>query len=161
MQSATYYVIPETSPTSTTKAQAIGSGKVEPGSTLTAGYDFTIPGKHPATDVLFVDGQVTFEATCTVRHRRRDDHGAAAEPGVPRRGEREGLVPERRPQIGPHVAGIDHRSRPLRRGQVRLGKGTFSARVLATTTPVKVNFRWHYLSGGWSGTYSVTPDPVL
>ena len=161
MRSAIYYVVPATSPTSTTKAQAIGDVKVAPGSTLTAGYDFTIPGKHPATEVLFVDGQVTFDATCVSGSGRRADHGAAAEPGLSGRRERERLVPERRPEVAPHVPGISHRSRPLWRRRDPARQGTFSARVLATTTPVKVDYRWHYLSGGWSGTYSVTPDPVL
>src|SRR5215471_11364202 len=41
-----------------------GDLKVSPGTPLMAGYDFTIPGSHPAIDVLFVNPLVTFQAQC-------------------------------------------------------------------------------------------------
>ena len=120
-----------------------------------------MPGKHPATDVLFVDGQVTFEATCA-----SGPGGGTITVPLPNQ-----AYPVAQDEKGWFPSG-DHNSDLTSQGSItvpdlcgggelRLGKGTFSARVLATTTPVKVNFRWHYLSGGWSGTYSVTPAPVL
>ena len=128
VQSATYYVIPQTSPTSTTHAQAIGNGKVAPGSTLTAGYDFTLPGKHPATDVLFVDGQVTFEATCasgsgggTITVPLPNQAYPVAEDShawVPS-GDHNSVLTSQGSITVPDLCGG---------GELRLGKGTFSAR---------------------------------
>jgi len=106
--------------------------------------------------VLFVDGQVTFDATCV---------------SGPGGGPITVTLPDQAYQIAANAggwhppAGSDMQGSTTvpdlcNGGAIRLGKGTFSARVLATNTPVKVNYRWHYLSGGWSGTYSVIPDPV-
>src|SRR5207248_1420671 len=44
--------------------QAIGDLKLASGTTLRAGYDFTMPGNHPAATVHFVNANVTFNATC-------------------------------------------------------------------------------------------------
>jgi hypothetical protein len=37
---------------------------VHPGDTLRVGYDFTMPGSHPAATLLFTQTKVTFQATC-------------------------------------------------------------------------------------------------
>ena len=46
-------------------------------------------------------------------------------------------------------------------GEMRLGPASFAAGILASSTN-KLHFRWHYNAdakgGGWSATYSVTPD---
>ena len=41
-----------------------GDLKLSPGDLLMAGYDFTIPGSHPAIQVQFVNPMVTFQALC-------------------------------------------------------------------------------------------------
>lgn len=41
-----------------------GALTVPPGTQLSAGYDFTLPGAHPATTVVFTNPQVSFVATC-------------------------------------------------------------------------------------------------
>src|SRR5205814_10114892 len=41
-----------------------GDLKLAAGATLTMGYDFTMPGSHPAANVSFVGAQVTFAYTC-------------------------------------------------------------------------------------------------
>jgi hypothetical protein len=41
-----------------------GDLKVNPGDTLRVGYDFTMPGQHPATTLLFSQTTVTFQAVC-------------------------------------------------------------------------------------------------
>src|SRR5262249_37843517 len=45
--------------------QAMGGNLiVNPGDTLRVGYDFTMPGSHPTTTLVFMDTTVTFEALC-------------------------------------------------------------------------------------------------
>src|SRR5206468_3830657 len=41
-----------------------GDLKVSPGDVLMAGYDFTIPGSHPAITVQLVNPAVVFQAQC-------------------------------------------------------------------------------------------------
>ena len=41
-----------------------GNLKLSPGDLLMAGYDFTIPGSHPAIQVQFINPMVTFQAEC-------------------------------------------------------------------------------------------------
>ena len=154
-----YYV----TPTRTSNPQSWGNGRVSPGETVQVGYDFTLPGGHPATNVLFVDGQVAFDATCAngsgggtivvpIENRAYAvaanssawyPSGSASSPSV-YQGSR--AVPD--------LCGG---------GQISLGKGTFAAGILADKT-VTLQYRWHYKAGGtgggWSGTYSVTPDLI-
>jgi hypothetical protein len=48
-------------------------------------------------------------------------------------------------------------------GRMRVGSATFVSGILSST-PVRLNYRWHYgvngKAGGWSATYTVTPDPL-
>lgn len=41
-----------------------GNLRVNPGDTLETGYDFTIPGQHPAAALVFTEAGVTFQALC-------------------------------------------------------------------------------------------------
>ncbi len=42
-----------------------GDLKVKPGTTLRMGYDFTMPGGHPASNVVFANVEYVFPYTCT------------------------------------------------------------------------------------------------
>jgi hypothetical protein len=162
VRSATFYVIPPGTPSYASPPQAIGDQKVAPGATLAVGYDFTIPGKHPATDVLFVGGQVTFQATCakgpgggTIRVPLPDQAYSVAQ-------DEKGWFPTKDKNSDDVFQGSTTIPDLCAGGLVRLGEGTFSSRILATTTPVNLTVRWHYDAdahqGGWSDTFSVSPD---
>ena len=162
VRSATFYVIPPGTPSYPSKPQAIGDQKVAPGATLAAGYDFTIPGKHPATDVLFFGGQVTFQATCvkgpgggTITVPLPDLAYSVAE-------DEKGWFPTKDKNSDDVFQGSTTIPDLCAGGLVRLGEGVFSSRILATTTPVTLTLRWHYdadaHTGGWSDTFSVSPD---
>jgi hypothetical protein len=142
-----------------------GDLKVSPGAVLMAGYDFTIPGSHPADTVQLVNASVTFQAQC------------ASGPGG-------GTIvvflsggPITVPQNSSAWFPSGDQSSPLvyqgsvavpdlcGGGLVRLQSGgTFSADLQASDTSHSVHVRWHYSangsSGSWSGTASFTPDPL-
>lgn len=165
----------------TTKTQAMdGNLMVPQGSTLYAGFDFTMPGRHPTAMVSFSGTQVTFNAACasgtpgsmTITLKLPYPYYQApyedlmdSPAWLPSGNQKDlstyqlsGWVP---PFCDPGAL-------------VRLQQGgTFRTAVTTwgTTADVqgsKVNVRWHYRgmsdtgqylgSGGWSGTYSVTPS---
>lgn len=139
-----------------------GDLKVAGGSTLKAGYDFTIPGQHPADSVSFVGANVVFAYTCTsgsnsgtfsvpIPDATISDpagspswypSGSQSDPSV-----YQGAISV--PNVCPTGA------------LVRLQKGgTFSTGVASSGTDT-INVRWHYSanggSGSWSGTSAVVP----
>lgn len=147
---------------STTQAMD-GALKVPQGSTLSAGYDFTMPGAHGAATVSFAGTQVTFQATC-----------ASGTPGT------ETIIVDLPDQSYPDPAGSsswypsgDQNSPSTYQGETTVPSfcdpgalvslqqgGQFSTRVGSTDSADRVNVRWHYADGtggGWSGTYGVTP----
>ena len=148
-----------------TQTQAMnGDFKVAQGSTLLAGYDFTMPGSHPAAVVGFLGTKVMFNATC-----------ASGTPGlanivvdIP---DQTHAVAEKSsawyPSGGQNSATTYQGSATVPSfcdsgALVRLQKGgTFSTNVTSTDAQDKVNVRWHYrdgTGGGWSGTYSVVGE---
>ncbi len=157
--SHSYYV----TPTDSSNPQAWGKMKVSPGATLRVGYDFTIPGKHPATTVKWVDGQVEFAYTCAAGGgsgtivvpiaNRSYDVGLNSTAWYPSGNANDDSVYQGSRTV-PDVCGG---------GQILLGKATFVAGILASQK-VKLNYRWHFSAagggGGWSGTYGVTPDLI-
>jgi hypothetical protein len=149
----------------TTKAQAMdGDLKVAQGSTLSAGFDFTMPGGHPAATVGFLAASVTFNATC-----------ASGTPGsqtiVVNITDQSYLDPANSSAWYPSgdqndvltyqgSATVPSFCDPGSLVRLQLG-GTFSTHVTSSDTQDKVNVRWHYkdgTGGGWSGTYSVIPS---
>jgi hypothetical protein len=150
----------------TTHTQAMdGDLKVAQWSTLSAGFDFTIPGNHPDATVAFLGTTVTFNATC-----------ASGTPGnativVPITGQ---SYSDPANSSAWYPSG-DQNDSSTYQGSVtvpgfcdpgalvRLQQGgTFSTSVSSTDSQDKVNVRWHYqddgTGGGWSGTYGVTPS---
>jgi hypothetical protein len=142
-----------------------GDLKVSPGTLLMAGYDFTIPGSHPAIDVLFVSPLVTFQAQCVAG-------GGGGTIVVPLSSS---LISD--PQNSPAwFPSGDQHSPAVYQGSVvvpdvcagglitlRSG-GTFTATLQGSDTTHGVHVRWHYSangsSGSWSGTASFLPSPL-
>jgi hypothetical protein len=157
--SHSYYVTQSRS----SNPQAWGKAKVSPGDTIRVGYDFTLPGKHPATDVQFVGGQVAFDATCA----DGSSAGTLVVPienrsyAVPANGS--GWYPSADANASSVYQGSSSVPDRCGGGQISLGKATFTSGILAGDT-VSLHYRWHYKAGGsgggWSSTYSVTPDLI-
>jgi hypothetical protein len=149
----------------TTKAQAMdGDLKVQQGSTLSAGYDFTMPGSDPAATVGFLNTTVTFNATCAsgtpgsqtiVVHIAKQSYTDPANSSAwyPSGDQNDASTYQ-------GSATVPSFCDPGALVRLQQG-GTFSTNVTSTDTQDKVNIRWHYkdgTGGGWSGTYSVTPS---
>ena len=147
-----------------TQAQAMdGDLNVEQESTLSVGYDFTMPGSHPAATVGFISPKVVFNATCA--------SGTPRSVPIPVNIQNQTYpVPANNSAWYPSG---DQTSAATYQGAATVPKfcddgalvrlqqgGTFSTNVMSTVEQVKVNVRWHYrdengAGGGWSGTYSV------
>jgi hypothetical protein len=143
-----------------------GDLKVSPGDILMAGYDFTIPGSHPAITVQLVNPAVVFQAQCV----SGGDAGTIVVPlasgpiPVPQNssawypsGDQHSPLVYQGSAVVPDLCGGERIT--LRKG------GTFSAVLTATDTTRSVHVRWHYSangsSGSWSGTGSFRPSPML
>ena len=141
-----------------------GNLVVTPGTILQAGYDFTIPGSHPATTVTFAAPQVVFDGVCTsggahvtltvpmTTQSYADAAGSSS--WLPSGDQHSPLVYQGALAVPDLCAG----------GSIRLAQGgTFTTQVFADV-PVPgngVHVRWHYsadgTSGSWSGTAAVQP----
>jgi hypothetical protein len=145
-----------------TKAQAMnGDQKVAQGSTLYAGYDFTMPGNHSAATVGVVGTKVTFNATCAsgtpgsativVNVPDQSYNVTANSSAWYPSGNQADMATYQGSTIVPNFCDAG--------ALVRLQQGgTFSTNVTSTDTKDKVNVRWHYMDGtggGWSSTYTV------
>jgi len=140
-----------------------GDLKVKPGDTLSAGYDFTMPGNHPAATLLFTSAMVTFQAQCVsgsgggsvvvpIADSTYTDPAGSSQ-WFPSGDQHSPLVYQGSVAV-PNLCGG---------GQMTLKKGgTFTAQLQSTDTSDKVNVRWHYSAdgsaGGWSGTSSFVPS---
>jgi hypothetical protein len=140
-----------------------GDLKVSPGTVLMAGYDFTIPGAHPAQIVAFTNARVVFQAQCA------DGGGGTlvvplgdSTTSVPAKssawypsGDQHSPAVYQGSIIVPDLCGGEKVS--LRSG------GTFSA-DLGSDSDNQVHVRWHYSangsSGSWSATTSFKPGPL-
>ena len=143
-----------------------GNLKLSPGDLLMAGYDFTIPGSHPAIQVQFTNPMVTFQAECV-------DGGGGGTIVVPMPSD-QFAVPQNSSAWFP--SGDQHSPLVFQGsvvvpdlcggGQITLRDGgTFTAELKASDTSRGVHVRWHYSangsSGSWSGTTSFLPGPIL
>ena len=138
---------------------------VSPGDTLSVGYSFTIPGKHPAVDVTFGQPQTVFDGSCVSNgagvtftvFMQTATYAIPANNGqwFPSGDQQSQLTYEGSLQVPDLCAG----------GEISLANGgTFNAAVMADAlVPGNgVHVRWHYSangsSGSWSGTASVQPS---
>jgi Subtilase family len=142
-----------------------GNLQVSPGTMLQAGYDFTMPGNHPAASVSFPGAQVTFDASCVSGSGGGVitvplDSGPYTDPAndggdwFPS-GDQSSLASYEGGVLVPDLCGG---------GLVSLQQGgTFTAGLESSDATDPVNVRWHYSAdgsaGGWSGTMSFTPGP--
>ena len=142
-----------------------GDLKVSPGTILRAGYDFTIPGSHPADTVQLVNATVTFQAGCA--------SGAGGGTFVVFLSGNPMTVPANNSDWFPSG---DQQSPLVYQGSIAVPDlcgggvvrlqtgGVFSADLQASNTRLSVHVRWHYSangsSGSWSGTGSFVPGPL-
>jgi Subtilase family len=142
-----------------------GNLQVSPGATLEAGYDFTMPGNHPAASVAFPEAQVTFNATCV----------SGSGGGVITVPLSEGPYTDPLNDGGDWFPSGDQSSSASYEGSVSVPSlcgsglvslqqgGTFTATLQSSDATDPVHVRWHYSAngsaGGWSGTMSFTPGP--
>jgi hypothetical protein len=141
-----------------------GDLKVSAGDTLQVGYDFTMPGSHPATSVRFVEGEVTFPYTCV----GSVGSGSFMAPIVDQSYSDPANSSAWYPSGDQHSSAVFQGSFVIPStlcgsGLVRLNQGgAFSSGVTASPAGYKVNVRWHYRAngsaGGWSGTKSIMPN---
>ena len=139
-----------------------GDLKLSPGATLQVGFDFTMPGNHPAAAVTFFGAQLTFAWTCAsgsgsgtltipmLNYNYSDPQGSSS--WYPTGNQSSPLAYQVSTTVPNSCSG----------GLVRFQQGgTFSTSVYSTDTHDPVNVRWHYSSGGsaggWSGTQTAVP----
>ena len=139
-----------------------GNLTLSAGDTLQAGYDFTMPGSHPAATVSFIGATVTFAWTCVsgpgsgilvVPLANQSYTDAQGSPDWYPSGEQNSPLVYQGSVAVPN--GCNGGPVSFREG------GTFSTGISSTDTKDKINIRWHYSgggsAGGWSGTKSVVP----
>ena len=136
-----------------------GNLAIAAGSTVQAGYDFTMPGSHPDAHVTFTNGSVTLQVTCpdnSVHPLIIDlptlvyDDPQNSSAWLPSGDQSSSLVFQ-----GSTISTVCG----TQTGHAPKG-ATFTAQVCSDDAVNKVNVRFHYRdnsSGGWSGTKSVTP----
>jgi hypothetical protein len=139
-----------------------GNLHLSPGTTLEAGYDFTMPGSHPGATIYFIGAEVTFAWKCVsgagsgnlavpmADQSYTDTQSSSA--WFPSGVQSSPLVYQGSTSVPDVCSG----------GLVSFQPGgTYSTTVSSTDTKDKVNVRWHYSgngsAGGWSGTSSVVP----
>jgi sugar lactone lactonase YvrE len=139
-----------------------GNLHLSPGTTLEAGYDFTMPGSHPGATVNFIGAEVTFAWKCVsgagsgnlavpmANQSYTDTQSSSA--WYPSGVQSSSLVYQGSTSVPDVCSG----------GLVSFqAGGTFFTGIGSTDTNDKVNVRWHYSgngsAGGWSGTQSVVP----
>jgi len=136
-----------------------GNLAVAAGSTVQAGYDFTMPGSHPEANVTVSSGTVTLQVICpdnsvhplTINLPTGNyDDPVNSSAWLPSGDQSSSSVYQ-----GSAVSNVCG----TQTGHAPKG-ATFSAEVCSNDAVNKVNFRFHYSdnsAGGWSGTKSVTP----
>jgi hypothetical protein len=151
--SHTYYVTPSNS----TARETLGNLKAMPGDTIDVGYDFTIPGRHPAVTLRFAGASVSLTITC-------DSGSGGGTIDVPISDRTYDVAKDANGWIpADDLQGSATLPDLCNGGRMRVGSATFVSGILSST-PVRLNYRWHYgvngKAGGWSATYTVTPDPL-
>ena len=137
-----------------------GNLPIPAGSTVQAGYDFTMPGKHPDAQVTFMNGSVTVQVNCpqdknihpltiSLPTQTYDDplNSSAWFPS----GQKSSPSVYQGSTIS-NVCGTQtgHAAKET----------TFTAEVCSTDGVNKVHVRFHYSdnsAGAWSGTASLIP----
>jgi hypothetical protein len=136
-----------------------GNLPIAAGSTVEAGYDFTMPGSHPDAHVTVTNGTVTVQVTCPDNSvhpltialpTQTYDDSVNSSAWLPSGDQNSPLVYQ-----GSAVSSVCG----TETGHASQG-ATFTAEVCSDDAINKVNVRFHYSddsAGGWSGTKSVIP----
>jgi RHS repeat-associated protein/uncharacterized repeat protein (TIGR01451 family) len=157
-------VIPSGSGTIVIGPQAMeGNLQIHPGDPLKAGFDFTMPGSHPAAQVTIENGSVSIAVTCS--------NGTVPPPialNLPTQtmavtANSSAWYPSGS-QSDPSVYQGSLAAPDLCAGGVMSAAAgaTFRATVSSTDTTDALHFRFHYsdnTAGSWSATISVLPVP--
>ena len=141
-----------------------GDLKINPGDVLRAGFDFTMPGGHPATTTVFTSGYVALLVTCP--------NGSSPALTIPLHDE---TVVDPKDSTAWYPSG-DQSSPLVYQGTLIApdlcagavmddARGAlFRTAFAATDTMDRFSFRFHYSdnsnSGGWSGSAQRTAAPV-
>lgn len=142
----------------------MGDLKVAQGSILSVGYSFSMPGKHPAATVSFLQTTVTFNATCASGTPGSQTIVVTASSGPYTVAANSGAwVPSDKPDAAATYQGsatVPSFCDPGALVRFKEG-GTFSTLVTSTDTTDEVKVRWHYMDGKggtWSSEYKVIPS---
>jgi len=141
-----------------------GDLKIKPGDVLRAGFDFAMPGGHPATTAVFTSGYVALLVTCP--------NGSSPSLTIPLHDQ---TVIDPEDSTAWYPSG-DQSSPVVYQGSLFApdlcaggvmddARGAlFTTAFAATDTVDRFSFRFHYsdnsTSGGWSGTAQRTAAPV-
>jgi hypothetical protein len=135
-----------------------GDIRVAPGATVKIGYDLKIPGRHPAATVSFLSGKAVFLYTCTSGRNAGVITADLTDGNV--------NVPANSsawfPSDNRNAASVQQATLTVpdvcpAGSQVRLRGGVLTVGV-TSTTPDRMNVRWHYGSSDWSDAVSVYPS---
>jgi hypothetical protein len=143
-----------------------GDLKVDPGTTLSIGYDLAVPGTHQAMTVAVVHPGVDLPWTCVSGPGSGVINVAAPDASydIP---QNNGAWYPSGDQASPSVwQGHVVVPNVCNSGRVRFQRGgTFTADLQASDTTEQVSVRWHYSAkaapnGSWSGTAHLFPSPL-
>jgi hypothetical protein len=136
-----------------------GNLPIAAGSTVQAGYDFTMPGSHVSANVTFDNASVTVKVTCS------DNSVHALTISLPTQTYNDPLNSSAWLPSGDQKSPLVYQGSSVssvcgaQTGHAPQG-ATFTAQVCSDDAVNKVNLRFHYSdnsAGGWSGTKSVIP----
>ncbi len=139
-----------------------GNLQIYPGDSLRAGFDFTMPGSHPAATASFYNGYVSLLVKCadgstpalTIQLPSRTITDPAGSPSWFPSGDQSSSLVYQGSLTAPNLCAG---------GVMNDASGAlFTTTFFSTDTIDKVNFRFHYsdnTSGSWSATVAGVPTP--
>ncbi len=139
-----------------------GNLQIHPGDSLRAGFDFTMPGSHPAATASFYNGSIALLVTCAngatpalaINLAAQTITDPTGSPSWFPSGDQSSSLVFQGTLTAPDLCGG---------GVMNDANGaTFTTTFFSTDTIDKVNFRFHYsdnTSGSWSATVQGTPTP--
>jgi hypothetical protein len=144
----------------TTSGSMEGNLPINPGDTISAGYDFTLPGTHPADTISATSGSVLLTVNCPdsstqplsiALPSQSYDVPANNSQWFPSGDQKSSLVYQGSVTAPTNLCGGQQGHAP---------KGATFTENFGATTSNKFNVRFHYSdnsAGGWSGTNTVQP----
>jgi len=139
-----------------------GNLQIHPGDALRAGFDFTMPGSHPAATASFYNGSIALLVTCAngaapalaINLPAQTITDPSGSPSWYPSGDQSSSLVFQGTLTAPDLCAG---------GVMNDANGaTFTTTFFSTDTIDKVNFRFHYsdnTAGSWSATIQGTPTP--